>query len=258
MSYEPVAEFEAGVFLIDKPVGVTSFSIISRVRRILGIKKVGHAGTLDPFATGLLIVCAGRPATKLISSFMDGEKEYLAKLHLGVATETFDTEGQITSRKSVGRLSDNEIEKCLQRFRGRQLQTPPQYSALKHKGKPLYYYARQGIEIIKPPREVDIMLLERVDGNHDLSGDEAELRLKVICSKGTYIRALAADIGDFLGCGAHLQELRRTRSGCFSIENSLTVDDLNAGDAKERFLNKMFSVDEVCKLLHSSKELDIV
>lgn len=244
--------------MVDKPAGVTSFSVVSRVRRILGIKKVGHAGTLDPFATGLLIVCAGRPATKLISLFMDGKKEYLAKLHLGVATETFDTEGEVTGRKSVGTLSASDIEICLQRFRGRQLQTPPQYSALKHKGKPLYYYARRGIEVKKPPREIDITLLERVDGKHDLLGDEADLTLRVICSKGTYIRTLAADMGDFFGCGAHLQQLRRTKSGCFSIENSLRVDDFDAGDARERFLDKMISVDEVCKLLQYSKELDSV
>ena len=243
------AELKAGVFLVDKPVGLTSFAVVGRIRRILGIKKVGHAGTLDPFATGLLIVCVGRPATKLISLFMDGEKEYLATLCLGVATETFDTEGAVTSRKSVGHLSGDDIEICLQQFRGTQLQVPPSYSALKYKGKPLYYYARRGIKIIKEPRQITIKLLERTDQGHDLAGDEAELKLKVVCSKGTYIRTLAADIGEILGCGAHLVQLRRTRSGCFSVENSLTGDDFIADDAKERLLAKMLSVDEVCKLL---------
>jgi len=249
MSKDPGVEFQAGVFLVDKPVGLTSFSIVSRVRRILGIKKVGHAGTLDPFATGLLIVCAGRPATKLISRFMEGKKEYFATLCLGITTETFDTEGEIVNRRSVGRLSEGEIEECLGRFRGLQLQVPPQYSALKHKGRPLYYYARRGIEVKKEPRKIDISLLERIDGNHDLSGEEAELRLRIVCSKGTYIRTVAADIGEDLKCGAHLTALRRTKSGCFSIENSLTMDDFSAGDAKERFLKKMFTVEEVCKLL---------
>lgn len=249
MSTLAEAELEAGVFLVDKPVGLSSFSVVGRIRRILGIKKVGHAGTLDPFATGLLVVCVGRPATKLISLFMDGEKEYLATLCLGVATETFDTEGAVTSRQSVGHLSGDEIEICLQQFRGTQLQVPPSYSALKYKGKPLYYYARRGIKIIKEPREITIKLLERTDQGHDLSGDEAELNLKVVCSKGTYIRTLAADIGEVLGCGAHLVQLRRTRSGCFSVENSLTGDDFIADDAKERLLAKMLSVDEVCKLL---------
>ena len=249
MNRGSVVESQAGVFLVDKPAGLTSFSIVSRIRRILGIKKVGHAGTLDPFATGLLIVCVGRPATKLISLFMEGKKEYLATLCLGVATETFDTEGEITSRKPVGNLSGEDIEICLRGFRGPQLQTPPRYSALKYKGKPLYYYARKGIDVIKAPRKIDIVLLERVDENCNLSGAEAELTLKVVCSKGTYIRTLAADIGETLGCGAHLVKLRRTRSGCFSVENSLTIDDFTAPDARERFLAKMLSVEEVGKLL---------
>jgi len=243
------SELQAGVFLIDKPAGLTSFSIVSRMRRILGIKKIGHAGTLDPFATGLLVVCAGRPATKLISLFMEGKKEYLATLCLGIATETFDTEGDVVCEKSVGRLSGKDIETCLKQFRGPQLQIPPRYSALKHKGKPLYYYARKGINITKEPREIKIDFLERIGGNEDLFGDVAELTLKVVCSKGTYIRTLAADIGEVLGCGAHLVKLRRTKSGCFSVENSLTVDDFTAGDAKERFLAKMLSVEEVCNLL---------
>lgn len=249
MSSGSVVELQAGVLLVDKPAGLTSFSIVSRIRRILGIKKVGHAGTLDPFATGLLIISVGRPATKLISLFMEGKKEYLATLCLGVATETFDTEGDITSRKPVGNLSGRDIEICLQGFRGPQLQIPPRYSALKYKGKPLYYYARKGIDVTKGPREIDIDILERTDGNHDLSGDEAELTLRVVCSKGTYIRTLAADIGETLGCGAHLVELRRTKSGCFSVENSLTIDDFSAPDARERFFAKMLSVEEVGKLL---------
>lgn len=258
MSSGSVVELQAGVLLVDKPAGLTSFSIVSRIRRILGIKKVGHAGTLDPFATGLLIISVGRPATKLISLFMEGKKEYLATLCLGVATETFDTEGDIISRKPVGTLSGRDIEKCLQGFRGPQLQIPPRYSALKYKGKPLYYYARKGINVTKGPREIDIDFLERTDGNHDLSGDEAELTLRVVCSKGTYIRTLAADIGEILGCGAHLVKLRRTKSGCFSVENSLTIDDFSAPDARESFFAKMLSVEEVGKLLQKSRELDSV
>ena len=249
MSSGSVVELQAGVLLVDKPAGLTSFSIVSKIRRILGIKKVGHAGTLDPFATGLLIISVGRPATKLISLFMEGKKEYLATLCLGVATETFDTEGDITSRKPVGNLSGRDIEICLQGFRGPQLQIPPRYSALKYKGKPLYYYARKGINVTKGPREIDIDFLERTDGNHDLSGDEAELTLRVVCSKGTYIRTLAADIGETLGCGAHLVKLRRTKSGCFSVENSLTIDDFSAPDARQRFFATMLSVEEVGKLL---------
>jgi tRNA pseudouridine55 synthase len=244
-----IPKIEAGVFLVDKPVDISSFGVVSRLRRILTMKKVGHAGTLDPFATGLLIICAGRPATKLISHFMDGTKEYLATLRLGIETETQDTEGEITERKPVGEISNLEVEVCLQKFRGKQMQVPPAYSALKHKGKPLYYYARKGISVVKDARQVDIITLERTDGCLPLSGDEAYLSIRVVCSKGTYIRTLAADIGRSLGCGAHLVQLRRTRSGFFDVEDSLSWDDLNDDEALNRCIGKMITVEHVCKLL---------
>jgi len=242
-------EFDAGVFLVDKPEGISSFKVVSRMRRILGIKKVGHAGTLDPFATGLLIVCAGRPATKLISGFMDGEKEYLATLLLGVATSTQDTEGEVVSRKSVENVTPEQIEHCFDHFRGNIEQVPPAYSALKHKGKPLYYYARKGIEIIKDARNVHISLLERKDEAVVLSGETTQLKVRVICSKGTYIRTLAADIGDFLGCGAHLIQLRRTSSGMFKVSDSISWAELMAEDAYKTCVNRMLGVEQVAKLL---------
>ena len=237
------------MFLIDKPVDISSFGVVSKMRWVLGMKKVGHAGTLDPFATGLLIVCAGRPATKLISQFMDGEKEYLATLRLGVETETLDTEGEIVKRTDVGDISATKIETCLENFRGVQQQVPPAYSALKHKGKPLYYYARKGIKIEKEAREITISTLERTDGSSDLSGKEAELHVRVVCSKGTYIRTLAADIGAALGCGAHLTALRRTKSGMFSVDDALSWDQLTEEIALDHCLKKMISVEEVAKLL---------
>ncbi len=255
MTPKTLSTFDAGVFLVDKPVDLTSFRVVSRLRRILQIKKVGHAGTLDPFATGLLIVCAGRSATKLISQFMEGKKEYMATLRLGVETETQDTEGAVTGRRPVGEISNLEVEACLQSFRGRQMQVPPAYSALKHQGKPLYYYARKGILITKDPREVDITILERTDGCLNISGNEADLGIRVVCSKGTYIRTLAADIGRALGCGAHLIQLRRTQSGTFSVDESLTWDDLSGEDALNRCMQKMITVEEVCKLLQNSREL---
>jgi tRNA pseudouridine55 synthase len=245
-----MSDFEAGIFLIDKPPGPTSFGIVKNVRRVLGMKKVGHAGTLDPFASGLLIVCAGRPATKLISGLMEGEKEYFATLRLGVQTSTQDPEGTITARKSVGILSEEGIENCLQSFAGVQEQIPPAYSALKHKGKPLYYYARKGIEVIKEARKIDIKMIERVDGDGDLRGVEADLRIRVVCSKGTYIRTLAADIGRELGCGAYLTELRRTRSGIFLVEKSFPGQDFTQDVSRDRFLAGALSVNEVCNLLH--------
>lgn len=249
MAPENAADFAAGIFLVDKPAGITSFKVVSRLRRILDIKKVGHAGTLDPFATGLLILCAGRPATKLISRFMDTEKEYLATLHLGVETETLDTEGAVTVRSPVGEIAGGQVEACLQTFRGRQLQVPPAYSALKHKGKPLYYYARKGITVSKEPRQVHISILERTDGDRALSEINPSLGIRVVCSRGTYIRTLAADIGSALGCGAHLVQLRRVRSGCFTLGNSLSWDDLTGDDALNQCLHKMITVEQVCKLL---------
>ena len=242
--------FEAGVFVIDKPAGPTSFKMVSGVRRVLGIKKVGHAGTLDPFATGLLVVCVGRPATRMISGMMAGQKEYLATLCLGIETDTLDLEGAVVARHTVGPLRAEQIEDCLRLFRGEQLQVPPIYSALKHQGKPLYHYARQGISIVKEPRPVFIKTLERTDGGHDLAGGEgSQISLRVVCSKGTYIRSLAADIGRSLGCGAHLTQLRRTKSGCFTLEQSFPGAELLLSDAYERLLAKALSVDDIANLL---------
>lgn len=242
--------FEAGVFIIDKPAGPTSFKMVSGVRRALGIKKVGHAGTLDPFATGLLVVCAGRPATRMISMMMDGQKEYLATLCLGVETETLDPEGAVIARHPVELLRAEQIEDCLRLFRGQQLQVPPIYSALKHNGKPLYYYARQGIKIVKEARPVFIETLERTDDGLDLAGgDEVYLSLRIVCSKGTYIRSLAADIGRTLGCGAYLIQLRRIKSGCFSVKDSLPGAELFLPDARQRLLARALSVDDITNLL---------
>lgn len=244
-----VSDFEAGVCLIDKPENVSSFSMVSAVRRLLRIKKVGHAGTLDPFASGLLIICAGRKATRMISEFMDGEKEYIACLALGVRTETFDTEGKIISKKSVGEIPAERITKCLGHFTGYQKQVPPAYSALKHKGKPLYYYARQGIKIEKPARDIFIRELQWLDKRALVSGDTAEIFVKVACSKGTYVRSLADDIGTALGCGAHLKSLRRTKSGCFSVENAVKGQLLYEHEALQLLMTNMISVEEVSKLL---------
>lgn len=249
MVFKAPPAIEAGIFLIDKPVDITSFGVVSRLRRILNMKKVGHAGTLDPFATGLLIVCAGRAATKMISGFMDGEKEYHATLRLGVETETQDTEGAVTHRRVVGEITNFQIETCLNKFKGRQMQVPPAYSALKHKGKPLYYYARKGIAVIKDPREIVVSAIERTDGDHNLDGDQSELAIKVVCSKGTYIRTLAADIGQELGCGAHLNQLRRTRSGRFSVGGALTWEELSGDDALNKCVNKMITIEQAGKLL---------
>ncbi len=241
--------FEAGVFLIDKPAGVSSFNMVAGLRRVLGIKKVGHAGTLDPFATGLLIICAGRKATKMISLFMDAEKEYIATLCLGKETETYDPEGEITAEKDVGVLSEKEIDQVLEKFTGQQMQVPPAYSALKHNGKPLYHYARKGIKIEKDARAITIFDLEWLDRRKKICGKTAELQIRVRCSKGTYIRTLGHDIGRALGCGAYLTGLRRTKIGCFSVENAVQGDTLRESDAYATVHSQMLTVEKVSNML---------
>ena len=255
---ESTADNPGWVFLVDKPAGPNSFAMVRALRRILGIRKIGHAGTLDPFASGLLVLCAGRSATKMISSFMEGEKEYLATLCLGVETETLDPEGAVVRRHPVGHLPAAAIEEALACFRGRQLQTPPAFSALKHKGRPLYDYARKGIHIVKEPREITISLLERVDAGNDLAGDACQLRLRVVCSKGTYIRSLAADIGRRLGCGAYLKELRRTRSGCFCLAGSVDGAQLLDNPSREMVMKAALSVEQAGNLLQLSNKSDNV
>ncbi|HSH12127.1 MAG TPA: tRNA pseudouridine(55) synthase TruB [Desulfurivibrionaceae bacterium] len=229
---------EAGIYLLDKPEGPSSFRMVHVVRRALGIKKTGHAGTLDPFATGLLIVCAGRPATRLISQLMAGEKEYLATLTLGVETTTQDREGEVVATAPFTGISAAQVADCLAGFVGEQLQLPPLYSALKHQGKPLYHYARRGVEIERQPRPVTISELEC----RGFAGDS--LKIRVRCGKGTYIRALAFDIGRVLGCGAHLAALRRIRSGPFSVAEAVEGNAL-FGDltlARELLLEKGLTI----------------
>lgn len=237
-------DFEAGIFLVDKPVGPSSFKMVQQVRRALRIKKVGHAGTLDPFASGLLVICAGRPATKIISRLMDGEKEYEAVLKLGIATDTYDLEGKIISEQPVGNVDQKMVDSCLAGFVGEQLQMAPQYSALKHEGKPLYFYARQGIEISKPLRRIVIKEIEYRGLENDL------LTIRVVCSKGTYIRTLADDIGKELGCGAHLVALRRLRSGPFFVQKA--IDGAGLADkerGRELLLRHVLSVEDVLNCL---------
>ncbi len=242
--WEPVLvegqPFSAGVMLIDKPTGITSFGIVRKVRRLLGVKKVGHAGTLDPFAGGLLIVCAGRGATRHIEQFMQGRKRYRAVLQLGVETETQDREGKTTATAAVPELKPGDIEQCLEEFLGPQLQAPPPFSAAKHKGKPLYHYARKGIMIHKEPKAIEIYTLCCLgyDACNHL------LDCEITCSRGTYIRVLAADIGKKLGCGAHLHALRRTQSGSFTVDGALAGTMLDTDNALEQLLSGMMSVDQ--------------
>lgn len=237
---EAAAPDDIGIYPVDKPVGPTSFRLVQVVRRALGIKKTGHAGTLDPFASGLLLICAGRPATRVIDQLMGGEKVYEGTLVLGVETDTLDREGRVIATSPVPQLSAEQVGACLAGFVGAQLQLPPLYSALKHKGKPLYRYARQGVDIPREPRPVVIHSLEF------LGLEKEVLKIRVRCGKGTYIRSLAADIGRVLGCGAHLGGLRRISSGGFTVERAvdgaaLVNDPLRA---RELLLAGRLSVEE--------------
>jgi tRNA pseudouridine55 synthase len=214
--------------------------MVQLVRRALNIKKTGHAGTLDPFATGLLVICSGRPATRLISQLMDGDKVYEATMRLGVETSTQDPEGEIVAERPVIDITPARVEACLAGFVGEQLQTPPLYSALKHKGKPLYHYARKGLDVAREPRLIRISALEC------LALDRDSITIKVGCGKGTYIRTLAADIGTKLGCGAHLTALRRVRSGFFSVAGAIAGSELIEPDraCKALFDNRL-TVEEI-------------
>jgi tRNA pseudouridine55 synthase len=197
----------SGVLVVDKPKGVTSFDVVAEVRRAFGERRVGHAGTLDPMATGVLPVCLGE-ATKLVPFLQDGEKVYEAELLLGVTTETQDAEGSVVSRREVN-VGRAQLEAAIPPFVGRILQKPPMHSALRVGGKRLYEFARQGVEVEREARPVEVHAVDV------LEFAPPRVRLRVRCGKGTYIRALAADLGEALGCGAHLTALRRTRVGRF-------------------------------------------
>ena len=218
-----------GFFVIDKQAGVTSHDIVAMVRRAIGMKKVGHTGTLDPFATGVLPVAVG-DGTKAIQFLDESEKEYRAVLRLGISTDTQDLTGQVTSERDWSQLSAEDLQRLLPRFLGTLSQLPPMFSALKRDGVPLYKLARKGIEVEREPREVVI---------HALSFDWIRLPeacITVRCSRGTYVRTLASDLGEALGCGAHLLELRRTRSGLFREAEALSIEQLAASPQQESLL----------------------
>jgi tRNA pseudouridine55 synthase len=215
-----------GVLMLDKALGASSNAALQQAKRLFQAAKAGHAGTLDPLATGLLPVLFGE-ATKFSSDLLDADKTYVAEIRLGVSTATADAEGEVLATRAV-EVTAAQLEVALQGFRGEILQTPPLYSALKHAGKPLYAYARAGIDIERAPRRVSIhaLNLQWFDGER--------LALCVTCSKGTYIRSIAHDLGEKLGCGAHLSALRRTATGRFGLDCAHTLASLEALAAVER------------------------
>jgi tRNA pseudouridine55 synthase len=215
-----------GVLLLDKPVGISSNSALQKAKTLFQAAKAGHTGNLDPVASGLLPLCFGE-ATKFSQYLLDSDKTYQAEFTLGQTTTTGDAEGEVTANSKVD-VIQRDVELALQRFTGVISQVPPMYSALKFQGKALYHYARAGVEIERQPREVTIysLVLESFDGS--------KLRVTVKCSKGTYIRVLAEDIGRALGCGAFMSELRRTGTSNFDITEALTLGRLGEMSAEQR------------------------
>ena len=211
------------MLLLDKPVGLSSNDALIKAKRVLNAKKAGHTGTLDPFATGLLPPCFGE-ATKFSQDLLEADKTYETTVHLGISTNTGDTEGEAISTHEVN-VTREQIDAALAQFRGPIMQVPPMYSALKRDGKAYYEYAREGITLEREARPVTIHQLDFVDYEAPF------LKLLVTCSKGTYIRVLGEDIGDALGCGAHLNALRRIRVGALTVEGMVTLETLQANAA---------------------------
>jgi len=214
-----------GVLNVNKPAGWTSFDIVAFVRRHSGVKRVGHAGTLDPSAEGVLVVCLGQ-ATRVLEYLLDVGKTYRARIHLGVATDTYDADGEVVRTSDTSSIGRNAVEQALDSLRGTISQKPPIYSALKREGTPLYKHARAGRNVEPEAREVHIYRLDLVDL------DPPALTVEIDCGRGFYVRSFANDLGEKLGCGAHLEHLLRTRVGPFRLETAVGIDVLR-GDFED-------------------------
>jgi tRNA pseudouridine55 synthase len=229
-----------GVLLVDKAEGMTSHDVVALVRRRLEIKKVGHCGTLDPIATGLLLLTLGR-GTKIQDLLMSEDKEYVGTLTLGASTSTQDREGKVIEERPVPALSEDEIRAAFEKFRGDFYQMPPMVSAIKHGGVPLYKLARQGKTVEREPRLVHVY-------RHSVDRIALpDIDFSVLCSKGFYVRTYAHDIGETLGCGAHLKALRRTKSGRFVVDRAITVDEIRNVPRAE-ILSRMLTLPEVSRM----------
>jgi tRNA pseudouridine55 synthase len=236
MSTEPIT----GVLLVDKGQGMTSHDVVAVARRTLNTKKIGHCGTLDPMATGLLILVIGK-ATKIQDLLMSEHKEYTGSLELGKTTNTQDAEGEVETESEVPDFSEERIREAFDKYKGDFYQMPPMVSAIKKDGVPLYKLARQGKEVKRDPRFVHVFSY-RIDG---IELPVVEFTVK--CSKGFYVRTYCHDIGQDLGCGAHMKSLRRTRSGKFDLERAVTFEELKFGD-REDIISKMMTLPEVSRL----------
>ncbi len=211
-----------GVLIVNKPQGASSNGVLQRTKRLFFANKAGHTGALDPLATGVLPICFGE-STKFSQYLLEADKGYISTFSLGVITDTADSDGQVLHRKDASKLTQSDVLKAMEKYCGDILQIPPMYSALKKDGQPLYKLARAGIEVERKPRPVTLFEYELLDF---ISGEVTEIKVRVKCTKGTYIRSLAADLGDDLGVGGHVSALHRTHTGDFSDANALDLDDL--------------------------------
>ena len=212
-----------GILVVNKPSGITSHDVVDFIRRKFNIERVGHAGTLDPLATGVLVMLLGK-ATKLSNTFLNDNKEYIAKLYFGKRTDTQDSQGKVLEEKNIERLDIEDIKKALENFKGDIEQIPPMVSAIKHKGKKLYQFARSGKTVAREPRKIRISEIEILDFKFP------ELTFKIRCSKGTYVRTLCEDIGRSLGVPSHMSGLVRSASGDFLLEDSKSLEDVHEKD----------------------------
>jgi tRNA pseudouridine55 synthase len=212
---------------VDKPAGISSNDVVQQAKRLFGAQKVGHTGSLDPLATGVLPLCFGE-ATKFSQYLLDADKKYWTQVRLGITTETADADGEVIAQADTSGITESQVTAALERFVGEIEQIPSMYSALKHQGQPLYKLARQGIEVERAPRRISIYSAEL------LQFSEASIELRVHCSKGTYIRSLAEDLGAALGCGGHVSALRRLAAGPYKEGQATTLDELReVGDLRE-------------------------
>ena len=235
-----------GVLNIFKPKGMTSFDVVREVKKICKIKKVGHTGTLDPEAMGVLPVCIGR-ATKIIDYIMDSEKVYEVEFKLGIKTTTYDLEGEILEERDTSKLNDSEILDVIRSFIGEYSQVPPMYSALKQNGVRLYELARKGIEVEREGRNITIYNIE------DIKINNPYISMKVTCSKGTYIRSLCFDIGEKLGVFAAMTQLERTKTSSFTKENSININELNINNIDENLISIEEALNEYDKIVVADK-----
>ncbi|TVM05352.1 MAG: tRNA pseudouridine(55) synthase TruB [Halomonas sp.] len=233
-----------GVLLLDKPKGMSSNHALQRVRRLLEAQKAGHTGTLDPMATGILPICLGE-ATKFSAHLLEADKVYRTRVELGVITDSGDAEGAVIERREVPELTAEQVERALSRFRGEIEQVPPMYSALKYQGKKLYELAREGRHVERAARRINVYDARL------LSLDDRAFELEVSCSKGTYIRTLAEDIGLVLGCGAHISALRRLKTGPFGADTMWTLDALEQLDDQAAREAQLMPVDVLVEHLPS-------